>query len=71
MFRSQLGRYDALISGGFALNFFDFSYLKVPNLDVFIEAGIHAVEFTNYIRKLEGYETSTEINPDDETVGSY
>lgn len=71
MFRSQLGKYDALISGGFALNFFDFGYWKVPNLDVFIEAGIHAVEFTNYIRKHEGYETNTEVGSDDETVGSY
>ena len=70
MFRSQLGKYDALISGGFALNFFESGHWKVPNLDVFIEAGIRAEEFTNYIREYEGYEASTEVNPDVETVSS-
>lgn len=70
MFRSQLGKHDALISGGFALSFFEFNRWKVPNLDVFIEAGICAEEFTNYIREHEGYETSQENNPEVETVRS-
>ncbi|KAF1972375.1 hypothetical protein BU23DRAFT_644310 [Bimuria novae-zelandiae CBS 107.79] len=68
MFRSQLGKYNALISGGFALNFFGLDHWKVPNLDIFIEAGTHAVDFTNYIQKDEGYDTSTEGNSNDETV---
>jgi hypothetical protein len=71
MFRSQLGKYDAFITGVFALKFFDFSGCwKVPNLDVFMEAGTHAVEFTNYIRKIEGYEIETEDDSNGEVVSS-
>jgi hypothetical protein len=68
MFRSQLGKYDALIYGGFALNFFDFGSWRVPNLDVWMEAGTNAVDFINYIRKYEGYETSSEDSLNGVTV---
>jgi len=68
MFRSQLGKYDALISGVFALNFFELSRWKVPNLDILVRAGSHADEFENYIRDQEGYETDSNDNPEVETV---
>lgn len=69
-FRSRLGKHNALISGEFALNFFSIGNRKIPNLDIFIENGTHAVDFTNYIRKEEGYETSMEENVTGQTVSN-
>ena len=46
MFRSHLGNNGALISGSFALNLFEMSHQKVSNLDVFVEDGAAADQFT-------------------------
>ena len=71
MFRSQMGKYDTLISGGFALSFLDSGgYWKVSNLNILVRAGIHAEEFIDYLRKYEGYETGTEVNTNDEETGT-
>ncbi|RYO92279.1 hypothetical protein DL762_001728 [Monosporascus cannonballus] len=67
VFRYQLGKYDALISGGFALNFFELGRWKVPNLDILIRAGNNADEFEKHIRDQEGYETDSNDNPEVET----
>ncbi|RYO99449.1 hypothetical protein DL766_001770 [Monosporascus sp. MC13-8B] len=69
VFRYQLGKYDALISGGFALNFFELGRWKVPNLDILIRAGNNADEFEKHIRDQEGYETDSNDNPEVETHG--
>jgi hypothetical protein len=68
MFRSQLGNCGALISGSFALNFFELSRSKVLYLDVFVKDGPNADQFTNYMRQNERYQND---NPDAETVKSY
>ncbi|KAF1809576.1 hypothetical protein P152DRAFT_441373 [Eremomyces bilateralis CBS 781.70] len=67
IFRSQLGKHDALISGGFALNFFELSRWTVLNMDVFVPSGVHATEFTDYICKHEGYKASEEYSQEAET----
>lgn len=68
--RSRLREHGAVISGSFALSFFDLNQ-KTPNLDVYIGAGIPAEEFTNYIREQEGYEISQKSNSEVETVSSF
>jgi hypothetical protein len=65
MFRSQLGKHNALISGPFALNILELGRRKVLYLDVFIEDGIGADEFTEYIQESEKYQND---NPEVETV---
>ncbi|RYP26154.1 hypothetical protein DL767_008150 [Monosporascus sp. MG133] len=65
MFRSQLGNYGALISGLFALNIFELGHRKVLYLDVFIEDGANADQFTKYIREIEKYQND---NPEVETT---
>lgn len=69
VFRSQLGKYNALISGPFALDFFEFGRSKVPHLDILAEAGIHAEEFTYYLQNCEGYK-KTIHSDDNRTVSS-
>ena len=49
MLRSQLGNYNALISGPFALNIFEMGHQTVRYLDVFIQDGVHADWFMEYI----------------------
>ena len=54
LFRSQLGKHRALISGVFALRFFELGRSKAPCLDVFIESGFHEKEFQKYLQAEEG-----------------
>ena len=56
IFRSQLGSYDGLISGPFALNVFELSYEKVLYLDVFIKDGRGADQFAKYMLEHEKYQ---------------
>ena len=56
IFRSELGKHDALISGGFALNFFDLGGLDVPVLDIFVETGDQTDALVSYIENSEGYD---------------
>lgn len=55
-FRSELGKHDALISGGFALSFFDLGWSNVPVLDIFVEAGGQTDGLVAYIKNSEGYD---------------
>ncbi|EXL93467.1 hypothetical protein NOF04DRAFT_13761 [Fusarium oxysporum II5] len=61
MFRSQLGHYNAMISGPFALNFFQLSSNKVLKLDIFIKEGADADQFTDYLQRTEEYKNDSEI----------
>ncbi|ENH75745.1 hypothetical protein FOC1_g10003907 [Fusarium oxysporum f. sp. cubense race 1] len=61
MFRSQLGHYNAMISGPFALNFFQLSSNKVLKLDIFIKEGADADRFTDYLQRTEEYKNDSEI----------
>lgn len=65
MFRCQLGKYNALISGPFALNIFELGHQNVRYLDVFIQDGVNADQFTEYIQESEKYQNE---NPDIKTV---
>lgn len=57
--RTQLGRHDALISGGFALQFFERVTWKESDLDIFIESGPGPIAFGNYLTEVEGYYLTT------------
>ena len=57
-FRSQLGRHDALISGSFALQYFERAVWKESGLDVFIKEESGA-DFMNYLSVAEGYRLSS------------
>lgn len=55
-FRSELGRYDALISGSFALQFFDGVVWDESDLDIFVEDGDYApLAIGEYLIEREGY----------------
>jgi hypothetical protein len=54
--RSELGKHDALISGVFALNFFEFGWSNVPVLDLFVEAGGKTDGLVAYIKDREDYD---------------
>lgn len=56
IFRSELGKHDALISGVFALNFFELGWSNVPVLDLFVEAGGQTDEIVTYIKDHEDYD---------------
>ena len=59
-FRSQLGKCDGLISGSFALQFFERVYWKESDLDIFIEVGEEARKFEHYMTNVEGYRLTKE-----------
>jgi hypothetical protein len=61
MFRSQLGHYNAMISGSFALNFFQLSNKKVSHLEIFIKDGGGADQFTDYLQKTEKYKNDSAV----------
>ncbi|KAF4336551.1 hypothetical protein FBEOM_9593 [Fusarium beomiforme] len=61
MFRSQLGHYNAMISGSFALNFFQLSSKKVSKLDIFIKEGADADQFMDYLQRTEEYKNDSEV----------
>ncbi|KAF4444539.1 hypothetical protein F53441_11102 [Fusarium austroafricanum] len=60
MFRSQLGRCNAMLSGSFALNFFQMCNKEVTGLDIFVSEGSNADQFTDYLERSEGYGSDTE-----------
>jgi hypothetical protein len=51
-----LGEHDALISGSFAIQFFDGVVWHESDLDIFVEQGEGASELRRYLLKNEGYE---------------
>ncbi|KAF4480046.1 short-chain dehydrogenase reductase [Fusarium agapanthi] len=62
MFRSQLGHYNAVISGPFALNFFQLSSNKVSKLDIFVKEGADADQFRDYLQRTGEYKNDSEVD---------
>lgn len=56
VFRSKLGKHNALISGVFALNFFELGWSNVPVLELFVEVGAQTDELVAYIKDNEDYD---------------
>ncbi len=56
LFRSQLGRYDALVSGSFAVQFFDRVQWTDSDLDIYIKGGVSTDAFGTYLCEAEGYD---------------
>lgn len=54
--RTQLGCYNALISGSFALQFFDGVVWDESDLDIYVEHQKGDTEIGEYLTKAEGYE---------------
>ena len=54
-FRSQMGKCDALISGSFAVQFFERVTWTASDLDIFIQEGNRANAFKEHLIKIEGY----------------
>ena len=57
-FRSQLGRFDALVSGSLALQFFERVTWDDSDIDIFVENGANAESMISYIKNKEGYRFS-------------
>ena len=55
-FRSQLGKCNGLISGSFALQFFERVAWEGSDLDLFVEAGEDAQVLANHLVQVEGYQ---------------
>ncbi|KAH7302900.1 hypothetical protein B0I35DRAFT_403084 [Stachybotrys elegans] len=60
IFRSQLGQYEALVSGAFARGLFDLKPKRVLYLDVFIREGGDAQQFAEYLKNHESYTVEKE-----------
>lgn len=54
-FRSQMAKYEALVSGSVALQLFERVVWKESDLDVFTRWGTYAGEFGLYLIEEEGY----------------
>ena len=54
--RAALGRFDALIAGGFATQYFDRSLWPASDLDIFAEVGDKVDSMRKYLIEREGYE---------------
>ena len=61
MFRSELGKHDALISGVSALNFFELGWSNVPILDLFVQAGGQTEGLVAYITDRENYDKEEDL----------
>ena len=64
-FRNQLGESDALISGSFALQFFERQCWEESDLDIFVEEGEGARELERYLNNVEEYQLISEDVPED------
>ena len=70
-FRSQMGRYNALVSGSLALQFFERVVWNDSDMDVFMTKGDGATEFARYICRRENYlynesKSTDKIYPEDD-----
>ena len=65
-FRSQLGMYDALISGSFAIQFFQRVLWRESDLDIFITGDREAAALENHLVNNEGYRCTN-----DGSIGEY
>lgn len=59
LFRSELGKHNALVSGSVALQFFERVVWRESDLDVFIEEGENAGTFHKYLTEKEYYKLNT------------
>jgi len=55
-FRSQLGNSDALITGGFAVQFLDRANWEGTDLHIVVQSGTKFKALTEYLEREEGYE---------------
>lgn len=58
-FRTQMGRYNALVSGSLATQFFERVLWKESGLDIYIKSGGDAEAFEKYLTEEEGYKLNT------------
>ena len=63
-FRGQMGKSGALISGSFAIQFFERVLWKESDLDIFVEHGPKASNFERYLCENEGYHLTHEREHD-------
>lgn len=69
--RSQMGEHDALISGSFALQFFERVTWDASDLDIFIPAGPGAESFGKHLQEAEGYSPQGTQNREDRDYDLY
>jgi len=55
-FRSQLRKQNAVISGSFALQFFERVVWEDSDLDIYAQAGLPTTYLAQYLRETEGYD---------------
>lgn len=63
-FRQQLGLTEALITGSFALEFFERPLWRAPNLDLVVQEGERAFRLLEYFTRYEDYIWDKEPEPD-------
>ena len=61
IFQSELGKHDALISGVFALDFFQFDRSDVPVLDLFVKTGGQTDGLVAYIKDCANYDNEEHL----------
>ena len=64
-FRSQLGQHGALVSGSFAVQFFERVAWEDSDLDIFVKGGAGAEAFGKYLTETEDYELQAPKEHDD------
>ena len=64
--RTQMAIHDALISGSFAIQFFEGLKWTESDLDIFVESGLDAIEMQQYLVSMEGYSVCNLRDRDDE-----
>ena len=69
--RSQMGKFDALISGSFAIQFFERVTWPDSDLDFFVEQGQGCESFCKYLVEAEGYKLVRSKEQDDPTGDGY
>ncbi|KAI1415796.1 hypothetical protein F5Y13DRAFT_186651 [Hypoxylon sp. FL1857] len=70
-FRSQLGRSDALISGSFALQFFERTVWLDSDLDIVVQDGENLNGLSKFLTEVEGYAMTTDEQPYIHTQSQY
>lgn len=63
-FRQRLGLTEALITGSFALEFFERPFWRAPNLDLVVQEGERAFGLLEYLTRCEDYVYDKEPEPD-------
>ena len=63
-----MGKYGALISGSFAVQFFERVWWAESDLDIFVECSEKAYELERYLCEEEGYHLTRERGSDEDEV---